>query len=101
MKPEETLKHLKLWLEDNVQMGTDIVFDDVGIVKSADVLAALEALVPDKSAMHYTIVTGSPVDGFQFYGVFPERNQAVIEAEAAFDKENWWIAVVCPLEIGE
>lgn len=38
------LDHLKLWLEDNVASGSEIFFDNVGNVKSADVLAALEGL---------------------------------------------------------
>lgn len=48
--------------------------------------------------MHYIIVTGSPVDGFQFFGTFEDRDEAVHEAESFFDNENWWIAEVYSLE---
>lgn len=48
--------------------------------------------------MYYIIVTGSPVDGFQYYGKFDDHASALEKAEAFFDNESWWIAEVHPLE---
>jgi hypothetical protein len=42
----------------------------------------------------FIIVTGNPVDGFTFYGSFPDREQAAEHAAINLDGEDWWIAPI-------
>ena len=40
----------------------------------------------------HIIVTGNPVDGFSFYGLYATRDEAIEAAEKAKLEDNWWIA---------
>lgn len=44
--------------------------------------------------MQYIIVKGNPVDGFKFEGPYPDRGDAMVQANE-LDRTDWWIA---PLE---
>jgi hypothetical protein len=45
--------------------------------------------------MSHIVVTGNPVDGFQFHGPFPSGNDAAEWAEQHCARE-WWL--IAPLE---
>jgi hypothetical protein len=45
----------------------------------------------------YIIIVGSPFDGMQFYGTFSSYDEATDYAEANFDGDTWWVALVSPV----
>lgn len=44
--------------------------------------------------MKYIIITGNPVDGFEYHGPFGSSDQAVTWAAAnpEIDGKDWWVA---------
>lgn len=42
----------------------------------------------------WIIVTGNPVDGFEFFGIFETETEGIDWADAAFDDRDWWLASV-------
>lgn len=47
--------------------------------------------------MHF-IITGNPVDGFQFIGTFADHGDAVDFAEKHCTRDAWWIAELNSIE---
>lgn len=46
--------------------------------------------------MKHTIVIGNIRDGFELYGVFDTRDEAIEEAQQLFDDQDWVIAPINP-----
>lgn len=46
--------------------------------------------------MTYLVVTGNPVDGFEYYGPFISYESALRFAEAQFKHDVWWIPDLNP-----
>lgn len=42
--------------------------------------------------MSFIVITGNPVDGFQYYGRFSDEPAAIDWADENLSEEDWWIA---------
>lgn len=42
----------------------------------------------------FIIVIGNPVDGFEFFGAFETKYEAIDEAGLRFKHCDWWVAVL-------
>lgn len=45
----------------------------------------------------FIIVAGNPVDGFKYYGTYPDRESAAEAASVEISDTEWWIAELQPL----
>ena len=46
----------------------------------------------------WMIATGSPVDGFKYYGTFDDREDAIAFSEQNIQDIDWWIVKIQPKE---
>lgn len=42
----------------------------------------------------WIIVTGNPIDGFEFFGLFEKETDGIDWASKQFDDRDWWLASV-------
>lgn len=42
--------------------------------------------------MSFIVITGNPVDGFQYYGRFSDEPTAIDWADENLSEEDWWVA---------
>ena len=47
-----------------------------------------------KQPQRYIVVSGNPVDGLEFWGVFDSSSEAVCWADEFCEADDWWVAKI-------